>query len=97
MCCLFLAAFGLGPRFALLLWWLFGDRVDAAFDSWIWPLLGLLLLPWTTLFYLLMWSAVGGVSGAEWLFVALGVLFDLASYGSRYAKSMYVDRNSATP
>ena len=97
MCCLFLAAFGLGPRIALLLWWLFGDRVDAAFDSWLWPLLGLLVLPWTTLFYVLMWSVVGGVSGAEWLFVALGVVLDLASYGSRYAKSQYDTRYPTAP
>ena len=97
MCCLFLAAFGLGPRIALLLWWLFGDRVSAAFDSWVWPLLGLLFLPWTTLFYVLMWSAVGGVSGAEWLFVGLGFLLDLASYSSRYAKSMYDGRNPTAP
>ena len=54
--------------------------------------LGLLLLPWTTLMYLLMWSVVGGVSGAEWLVVALGVVLDLASYSSRYAKSRYDGR-----
>ena len=97
VCCLFLAAFGLGPRVALLLWWLFGDRVDAAFGSWLWPLLGLLFLPWTTLLYVLMWSAVGGVSGAEWLVVALGVLLDLASYSSRYAKARYDSRYPTAP
>lgn len=92
VCCLFLAAFGLGPRFALLLWWIFGDRVGAAFDSWVWPLLGLLLLPWTTLCYLLMWTAVGGVSGLEWLFVGFGVLLDVASYSSKYVKAQYDSR-----
>lgn len=97
VCCLFLAAFGLGPRIALLLWWLFGDRVDAAFDSWILPLLGLLFFPWTTLAYVLMWSAVGGVSGAEWLVVALGVVLDIASYSSRYTKSKYDSRYPTAP
>jgi hypothetical protein len=81
----------------LLLWWLFGDRVGAAFDSWILPLLGLLFFPWTTLAYVLMWSAVGGVSGAEWLVVALGVLLDIASYSSRYAKSKYDSRYPTAP
>ena len=43
MCCLALSAGFIGPRFALLLWWIFGNKVDAAFSSWIWPLLGLAL------------------------------------------------------
>ena len=97
MCCLFLVAFGLGPRLALLVWWIFGNRVDAAFDSWIVPLLGLLFLPWTTIFYVLMWTPVDGVTGVLWLIVAIGVVLDIASYSSRYAKSRYDRRYPATP
>ena len=44
MCCLALLAGFLGPRVALLFWWILGDKVDAAFDSWYWPLLGLVFL-----------------------------------------------------
>jgi hypothetical protein len=89
MCCLLLLAFGLGPRAALLAWWIFGDKVDAAFDTWLWPLLGLLVLPWTTLAYVIAWSPVGGVEDAEWLFVALGFLLDLATYTTRFTQNMY--------
>ena len=89
MCCLALLALGLGPRLVLVLMWIFGDRVDLAFDSAIWPILGILVLPWTTLFYVLAWSAVGGVSGAEWLLVLLGVVLDLATYGARSARARY--------
>jgi hypothetical protein len=89
MCCLVLTAGFLGPRIALLAWWIFGDRVELAFDSWVWPLLGLILLPWTTLAYLLVWSAVGGVEGWEWLVVALGLAADIATYSSRAAESRY--------
>jgi hypothetical protein len=89
MCCLALVAGFLGPRFALLLWWIFGDRVDAAFDSWVWPLLGLLFLPWTTLAYVLVWSPVVDVEGAEWIVVALGFLLDIATYSARAASSRY--------
>ena len=89
MCCLFLAMVLLGPRFAFVLVWIFGERVELAFDSWFWPLLLLLFLPWTGLAYLLMWSAVGGVSGWEWIVVALGFAADLASYSARAAKSRY--------
>jgi hypothetical protein len=89
MCCLLLLASGLGPRIALLAWWIFGDKVDAAFDTWIWPLLGLLLLPWTTLFYVIVWSPVVGVDDAEWLLVALGVVLDVATYSARSAQARY--------
>jgi hypothetical protein len=89
MCCLVLLASGLGPRIVLALWWIFGDKVDAVWSTWVWPLLGLLLLPWTTLFYVIVWSAVGGVSGAEWLLVALGVVLDIGTYSARSAKARY--------
>jgi hypothetical protein len=89
MCCLVLLASGLGPRIVFAGWWIFGDKVDAAFGSWIWPLLGLLIAPWTALFYVIAWSPVVGVDGAEWLLVALGVVLDVATYGGRAAKSRY--------
>ena len=87
MCCLVLTAGFIGPRIALLFWWLFGDRVDRAFDSFAWPLLGLIFLPWTTLAYLLVWSPVGGVEGGEWIVVALGFLADVLTYSGRAATS----------
>jgi len=65
------------------------DKVDLAFDSWAWPLLGLIFLPWTTLCYVIAWSAVGGVDGAGWLLVSLGVALDIASYSARSAKARY--------
>jgi hypothetical protein len=90
MCCLALTAGFIGPRVALLLWWIFdSNRFDAAFDSWLWPFLGLLFLPWTTLAYVLMWSPVGGVSGGEWIVVAIGFLADVVTYSSRAAQSRY--------
>ena len=89
MCCFFLLFLALGPRFAVIAMWLFGNRVDLAFDSWLLPLAGLLFAPWTTLMYLLAWSPVGGVSGAEWLFVGLGVALDLATYAAKPAQSRF--------
>jgi hypothetical protein len=89
MCCLLLTAGFLGPRIALIAWWIFGDRVELAFDSWFWPLVGLLFLPWTTLAYLLVWSPIVDVEGAEWIVVALGFVADVVTYSSRAAASRY--------
>jgi hypothetical protein len=87
VCCFLILLSGLGPRIALAAWWIFGNKVDVAFGSWIWPLLGLVFLPWTTIMYVLAWSAIGGVNGAGWLLVALGIAFDIASYGARAGQS----------
>jgi hypothetical protein len=87
VCCLLILLGGFGPRIAFAAWWIFGDKVDAAFDGWIWPLLGLLFLPWTSICYVLAWGALDGVSGAGWLLVALGFMFDIASYSSRAAQA----------
>jgi hypothetical protein len=89
VCCLALTAGFLGPRIALFVWWVFGNKVDAAFGSWVWPLLGLIFLPWTTLAYVLAWGPLNGVSGAGWLVVAIGFAADIATYSSRAAKSRY--------
>ena len=89
MCCLALIAGFIGPRIALFIWWVFGDKVDAAFSSWIWPLLGLVFLPWTTLAYVVAWGPLDGVSGLGWLLVALGLAGDIATYSSRAAKARY--------
>ena len=89
MCCLALSAGFIGPRFALLMWWIFGDKVDAAFSSFFWPLLGLLFLPWTTFMFIIAWSPAVGVTGFwDWLLVGLGVALDVATYAAKPAQRM---------
>jgi hypothetical protein len=70
----------ISPRLALIALWLFGDLLSRAFDSWLVPLLGFFLLPWTTLAYAVMWSSSRDVTGFEWFIVILGFLFDLGAY-----------------
>jgi hypothetical protein len=81
MGCLVLLASMISPRLALALVWIFTDFVDRAYDSFIVPFLGLLVLPWTTLIYSLAYAPRVGVTGWGWFFVILGVLADLSSYG----------------
>ena len=85
MCCFFLGLVFLGPRIAGALWWLFRPAFwFAAFNSWsgiwwIWPFLGLLFLPWTTIMYVMV--ARGGVTGLDWLWLGIMLIADIASYG----------------
>ena len=77
MGCLLLLLASVAPRVVLVLMWIFGDLVDRAFSGFLIPLLGLLVLPYTTLFYVLAWSPVGGVSGWGWFVVGSGFLLDV--------------------
>jgi len=84
----FIALFALiSPRLALFFTLLFTDRIQDAFTSWFWPVLGFFLLPWTTLFYAWAYatSVVGsdpGVTGFGWVLVGLGVVLDISSWGA---------------
>lgn len=72
--------FALFVRLALLIIWLATPLVNRAFQGgWILPLLGLLLLPITTLTYILVYSIAGSVTGWNWLWVVLGFLLDAAA------------------
>lgn len=86
MGCLFAVFAGLFPRLALFIVWVARPaRVDAAFDTWIWPLLGIIFLPFATLIYVLLWQT-GGLSNADWFWVALAALFDVAHWGTSYTQ-----------
>ena len=80
MCCFFTALVFLGPRAGILIWWLINPaRWQAAFDSLIWPLLGFIFLPWTTLMYVLV-VPVDGIVGFDWIWLGLAVLADISMY-----------------
>ena len=76
--CLLLSLLFLGPRAAILVYWLgWPARWEVAFSSFVVPLVGFLFLPWTTLMYLLV--APSGVDGFDYLFIGLALLLDVAS------------------
>lgn len=77
---------GLGaffPRVALVLIWLFSDWIQRAFNGeWILPLIGIILLPYTTLAYVLLYAWLGEVQGFTWFLVVLAFLVDIGSWAS---------------
>jgi hypothetical protein len=90
MPCLLVLLALISPRLALFALWLFSDILGDAYDSWIVPLLGFFVLPWTTLAYAGMWSSgTNVVHGFEWFIVGFAFVVDVGSYaggGSRRAK-----------
>ncbi len=85
--CLLALVAVVSPRFAFILVWLFTDLVGRALEGFLLPTLGLIFLPFTTLFYVLVYDPAG-LTVWSWLLVILGFLFDLAAYGSSgYANS----------
>lgn len=75
-------------RIGLLVVWLQTPLVKNAFqDAWIWPLLGIIFLPITTLSYVVVYALANGVNGWAWLWVVLGLLFDLGMHGSGAASN----------
>ena len=88
MGCLLALLAAVAPRVVIVLLWIFSELVDRAFTGFILPLLGLLLFPYATLFYVLAYNPVTEVSGAGWLFVVLGFLLDIGHWaGGRMAQS----------
>lgn len=90
MCCAFASLVLFGPRIVGLLWWLIQPlRWQSAFHTWpawvwLWPILGLVFLPWTTLMYVLV-APTGQVDGWNWLWIILALVCDIVSYsGSAY-------------
>ena len=79
--CFFLFTLFLGPRAAIVLWYLIlPGRWNSAFDSPVLPVLGFILLPWVTLTFVAV-APNGNVSDSDWLWVALAFVLDIATGG----------------
>jgi len=83
MCCFFTALLLFGPRLAILVWWIYSpEYITSLFQTWIWPILGLIFLPWSTLMYMVV--APGSIIGFDWILLGLGIFADMASYFGGY-------------
>ena len=76
-------AFGIvvAPRVMLILAWIFSSRWDVVWrGDWLWPLLGIVFAPFTTIMYMLCWTPAG-IQGWDWMWIFLGVLLDIMKWG----------------
>jgi hypothetical protein len=91
MCCFFTALVIIGPRAAILVWWLYDmDRWQAAFANGFISFMGFLFAPWTTLAWVTV--APAGVVGFDWVILGIGIFFDVLSYsGSLYGNKEYAE------
>jgi hypothetical protein len=74
------------PRVALVLVWLFGrGYIGSAYDHVLWPFLGFLFFPLTTLTFAFASNSLGApgeVPPLGWLLIGLSVLADVGLLGS---------------
>ena len=69
------------PRFAIVLVVLFSDYIGRAYQTVIWPFIGFLFMPLTTLAYAWAINSRGTVEGVHLVVVVIAVLIDLGIVG----------------
>jgi len=100
MGCLLVLMGGLFPRFGVLLVYIARPAYfTAAFgDTWLWPILGIIFAPFTTLMYVLLWTPATGISGFDWLWLAIALAIDVGHYaGSAYGNRERMPGYEASP
>ncbi len=82
MCCFVSLFLLIGPRFALVCMWLFSDMISRAFgNNFIIPILGIILLPYTMIFYVIVAQYMGMSNPFAWALVIVGFIIDISAYG----------------
>jgi hypothetical protein len=97
MGCLFVLLAAFAPRLVVIFAWIARPTYfDSVFDTWIFPLLGLIFLPFTTLMWLFLGAPPLGVHGWDWLWVGLAVVLDLGHYANTYGQRDQLPRGSGS-
>jgi len=89
----------MGPRAAVALWWLLDQSwFNRIYDTFIWPFLGFLFLPFTTLMYTLVATPNLGITGWNWIWVVLAAVIDITTYaGGGYGNRNRIPGYSGSP
>jgi len=81
MGCLFALFAGIFPRLGLFIVWIARPAlVNAAFDTWIVPLLGIVFLPFATLIYVILYTPGIGLSAWGWFWVVFAAVLDVGHW-----------------
>ena len=76
------------PRFVLIVIAIATDWIGQAYDEMVWPILGWMFMPYTTIAYMAaMLNNDHQVSGGWLELMIVAVLFDLGGQGSSVSKS----------
>ncbi len=73
------------PRAAVILVVIFSDYIGTAYQTTVWPLLGFVFMPVTTLAYAWAMHSSGSVDGLQLVVVVIAVLIDLGIIGGSAA------------
>ena len=76
----------LTPRVAIVLVVFFSDYIGRAYETVLWPFLGFLFMPLTTLAYAWAVNSNGSVTGIYLAAVVIAVLMDLGLVGGSASK-----------
>jgi hypothetical protein len=69
------------PRFAIILVVIFSDYIGRAYQTMLWPFVGFLFMPLTTLAYAWAINSRGSVQGIHLVGVVVALLIDLGLIG----------------
>jgi hypothetical protein len=81
------------PRLAIALVVFFSDYIGRAYETTLWPFIGFLFMPLTTLAYAWAINSRGAVAGLHLLVVVVAVLIDLGLVGGSASKRRHREEN----
>jgi hypothetical protein len=97
MGCLLALMSAFAPRLVFLIIWIARPSyINAVFDTFILPLLGLIFLPFATLMWVLLDAPPVGVHGFDWVWIGLAVILDLSHYATAYSQRGQVPGRTTT-
>ena len=71
----------IAPRTVIFIIWIFSDYLGRAYETILWPFLGFLFMPVTTLAYAWAMNSNGTVSGGSLVVLVLAILLELGIIG----------------